>query len=123
MIRHARLVPALAWMGLIFWLSSQPSLPSAIFLFDGIDKVFHAGAYGVLGALLSLALGATTGRAASLAVVIASLYGVSDELHQYFVPGRSCDVFDWMADTGGAAVVVGMLAVWQRRLRGAREHP
>jgi len=121
MIRLTRALPALAWMGLIFWLSSQPKLPQVIFLFDGIDKLFHAGAYGVLGLLVAFAVGATTRRAAGVAVVIASLYGVSDELHQYFVPGRSCDVFDWLADTGGAAVAVALLGVWQRRVRAVRE--
>jgi len=118
-----RSLPALAWMGLIFFLSAQPKLPEVIFLFDGIDKLFHAGAYGVLGLLVSYALGVSSRRAALVAVALSSLYGASDELHQYFVPGRSCDVFDWLADTSGAAVAVAMLGVWQRRGRATREAP
>lgn len=39
-----------------------------------------------------------------LAVACASLYGVTDELHQYFVPGRACDPADWLVDTCGAAL-------------------
>ncbi len=39
-----------------------------------------------------------------LAIVCASLYGVTDELHQYFVPGRACDPADWLVDTCGAAL-------------------
>ena len=35
---------------------------------------------------------------------IVSIYGVSDEFHQYFVPGRSCDFLDWGADTLGATM-------------------
>lgn len=39
-----------------------------------------------------------------LAVACASLYGVTDELHQYFVPGRACDPADWLVDTCGAVL-------------------
>ena len=40
----------------------------------------------------------------ALAVACASLYGVTDELHQYFVPGRACDPADWLVDTCAAAL-------------------
>lgn len=39
-----------------------------------------------------------------LAIACASLYGITDELHQYFVPGRACDPADWLVDTCGAAL-------------------
>jgi len=32
----------------------------------------------------------------------AAFYGMTDEIHQYFVPGRSADPWDWLADTVGA---------------------
>jgi VanZ family protein len=51
-------------------------------------------------------------------VLIASLYGASDELHQYFVPGRSAEVADWVADTLGALVAV-LFAAWLFRSRRA----
>jgi VanZ family protein len=35
-----------------------------------------------------------------------SLYGASDELHQYFVPNRSCDFYDWLADSIGAVMAL-----------------
>ncbi|MDR0991105.1 MAG: VanZ family protein [Propionibacteriaceae bacterium] len=44
------------------------------------------------------------------AVVLASLYGVTDEFHQSFVPGRSPDPKDWMVDTIGA--ICGVVLVW-----------
>jgi VanZ family protein len=102
-----RVIPALAWAGLIFWLSSQTHLPSAIFLFAGIDKLFHAVTYGILALLLLWALPRTARRPALLAMALASAYGVSDELHQALVPGRSPDVVDWLADTAGAALALG----------------
>ncbi len=115
----ARVLPALAWAGLLFWLSSQSTLPSAVFLFDGIDKFFHAGAYGVLALLVWLALprGGGRTRRVVLALALASVYGVSDEVHQHWVPGRTTDVFDWLADTSGAALAVGGLELVLRRRR------
>ncbi|MFI5144557.1 MAG: VanZ family protein, partial [Ignavibacteria bacterium] len=35
-----------------------------------------------------------------------SLYGASDEFHQYFIPGRDCEFFDWVGDTVGAILAV-----------------
>lgn len=37
-----------------------------------------------------------------IAVTATSFYGVSDEIHQYFTPNRSVDIYDWVADTLGA---------------------
>lgn len=119
--RRLSLGLAVGWMGVLFWLSHQPSLPTPE-LFPGQDKLFHAIVYAILGALL---LGATRFRPPAyrrrqilLAVAIASLYGISDEFHQYFVPGRSADVLDWVADTLGAwlAVVAAarLAARWRR---------
>jgi VanZ family protein len=106
------LLPALAYAGLIFWLSSQPNpLP---FLPQGLlsqDKLLHALEYAVLGGLLFAGLrlaGLRTGLAIAVAVLAASAYGASDELHQSFVPNRTADVLDWVADTLGA--LAGALA-------------
>jgi VanZ family protein len=48
---------------------------------------------------------------------LSSLYGISDELHQSFVPGRTPDVHDWIADTWGAAVAIGVLSAVAFALR------
>jgi VanZ family protein len=39
-------------------------------------------------------------------LIFTSLYGASDEFHQYFVPGRDCEFFDWVGDTTGAIFAV-----------------
>ncbi len=98
--------PPVAYMALIFGLSSLrnplPAVTERVW-----DKALHAVEYGVLGALLAFALRASgAGRARSLLLgaFLASLYGASDELHQAFVPNRSCDVRDWVADTLGAVL-------------------
>jgi len=80
------------------------------------DKVYHALNFGVLALFLRLA----SGRA-WLAVLLASLYGATDELHQAFVPGRSADPADWLADTLGALAAVLLYERWARRARKAVE--
>lgn len=105
MKRLAYFIPAMAWAGLIFFLSSRHSLPS-LYPFEGFDKIVHASFYGVLAGLLLFGARGPWGRRAFAWAAVASAYGVTDELHQSFVAGRSCDVFDWLADTVGALVCV-----------------
>lgn len=99
---------AAAWGGLIFWLSSTPDAGGVFgFLPSGSDKVLHGGAFMVLAGLLTLA----TGRPL-LAAALALGYGTSDEVHQLFVPGRTADFADLLADGVGAAagsLLVGYL--------------
>ncbi|MBD0319601.1 MAG: VanZ family protein [Gemmatimonadetes bacterium] len=77
----------------------------------------HFGAYSVFGAALAYG-GAATGVGALPLVIAGSLYGVSDEVHQSFVPGRSPDPLDWVADTLG--VIAGVLAFFRFHRRRAR---
>jgi VanZ family protein len=123
--RRALAVVAVLYAAVIYWLSSlRNPLPFIHPWLPGEDKVLHAGAYALLGALLSSALIGVVrpGRALLLAVALASLYGVTDEWHQSFVPGRTCDALDWTADTvgalGGAALAIALVASLRRR--GAR---
>jgi hypothetical protein len=90
-----------AWAGVIFTFSAIPgsSLPG------GFSVQGHIGVYFILGALLTWALADDEARLSTvaLAILLASLYGVSDEFHQHFVPMRNPDVVDWVTDTVGAA--------------------
>ena len=102
-----------AMMALLFLLSSIPG--SSPLLWRSFNLTAHALAYGVLGALVLHALAGgrlrgITVRHAAGAVIVAGLYGVSDELHQRFVPGRTAELLDLSADVGGA--LCGVLAVW-----------
>ncbi|MGE3260466.1 MAG: VanZ family protein [Bacteriovoracia bacterium] len=92
----------LAYMGLIFWLSSLTVLPVAM-RFPYEDKFIHAAAYAVMGFLAANAFSEGPHKKRFwLAFMVASLYGISDEIHQAFVPGRDASVWDWCADTTGA---------------------
>lgn len=92
-----------AYCGLIFFLSAQSRFDFAPPGLWSFDKVIHMAEYGVLAALL---LRAT--QKARLSLLIAGLYGVSDEVHQYFVPGRSASPYDAIADVVGAGIVCGL---------------
>lgn len=105
------LIGAVLWAALLFWQSSSTGAGSFLaFLPAGSDKVMHAAAYAVLAALLSLA----TGRPA-LGAAVALGYGVTDEIHQAFVPGRFPSVGDLLADAVGAALGAGLVAYLVRR--------
>jgi VanZ family protein len=102
-------------MLLIFAISSVSNLPAVPG--NPSDKIEHFAEYGVLGVLLVRALGGrkwgtpTIGTAA-IAVVIAVVYGLSDEGHQYFVPGRQSDWHDALADAIGAGAASAAVYAW-----------
>ena len=103
------------YLAVIFAASSMSTLPEVASEFP--DKLEHAGEYAVLGLLLARALGGAswlslTLRCAVGAVAIAAVYGVFDEFHQLFVPGRDFDVRDMLADVAGASVAAGALWAW-----------
>jgi VanZ family protein len=101
---------AVLWMGVIFYLSAQPDLPHhpEAALDVVIKKLGHVTEYGVLAALAWWALrddrDAASWRAFLLAFGVAALYAISDETHQYFVPGRNPQPVDVGFDVAGAAL-------------------
>lgn len=98
---------------MIFYASSQSRIagPDVV----GFDKVVHFLVYGLLATLLVRIPGLRReGRLpVLLAVVLTSLYGVTDELHQTFTPGRELDVADWIVDTAGALLAATLYARWE----------
>ncbi len=111
------MVPMLVVMGTIFYLSSQ-TFSDAPSLFPGADKLVHFTIYAVLGATVIFAQSSETRnktiKSGLWVVAITSLYGLSDEFHQSFVPGRQPDILDWLADSFGAVVVS---LIWYLRHR------
>ncbi len=91
---------AVAWAAFLFLQSSSSTAGSFLAAFPpGSDKVVHGMAFGLLGALITLASGSPV-----LGVACAFLYGASDEIHQWFVPERASELLDLVADTVGGAV-------------------
>src|SRR5436305_9623314 len=84
-------LPVGLWAGVIFALSSIPGTRLPPIDLPLADKLVHALLYGVLGALLRRALDPTRGREAAvgkvlLAILLATAYGISDEIHQSWTP-------------------------------------
>jgi VanZ family protein len=99
-------------MGIIFYLSHQPGdfaqLPPLI----GLDKLLHAVAYGSLAGAFLYGLqpfvhDSNRSVIAVVVVLFCVVYGISDEFHQSFIPGRFDSPWDVMADGLGALLVVG----------------
>jgi VanZ family protein len=104
-------LPVVAWAGVIFAFSSIPSLGTDLGTWDTVGrKLAHAAEYAVLAVLLWRAL-----RRPVAAVLIASAYAVTDELHQTFVRGRAGSPVDWAIDTAGAVIGMCLLWLWLRR--------
>lgn len=108
-------LPVGIWMGIIFGLSSQPHLPSVPVLGAIVwgDKIEHAIAYAVGGWLIWRALGEMLfgWRRVIIAILIAAAYGMSDEIHQHFIPPRAFDMLDWAADIFGSAIAAVTLTL------------
>jgi VanZ family protein len=107
--RLVRFLPALAYMGLVFWMSSQViRIPVELPGWLTWDKLLHAMEYGLLGFLLMLGvrpLCKRTGTAVAIVVALGLAWGVSDEFHQSFVKGRNGnDPGDMAADLVGSTL-------------------
>lgn len=85
-------------------------------LFNNQDKLEHFLAYAVLAVLLTFALNIQNKfkvllkNAYLFSVLVIVVYGSIDELHQLFVPGRSCEFYDWCADFIGG--IIGIYLVY-----------
>ena len=121
----------IVWMSFIFYMSNQPAEVSSqqsdlvvqLLNIFGIDlnsyfgdlatfiirKGAHMTEYFILFLLWYrvLVLYVDSKKAKFYALGLVFLYASSDELHQYFVPGRSCEFKDVMIDTSGG--LIGLL--------------
>ena len=99
-------LPILIYCLLIFAQSSYPS-PESVPDWPYLDKLLHIAAYAFMGALFfrafrTLRIKNQLKLVMILSILFASLYGISDELHQYFVPFRNADLMDVLADILGS---------------------
>jgi len=106
--------PVVGYMAVIFYLSSltQPPLPDSI-----SDKQGHSIGYTGLGVLMVRALvgglpARVRWRDALLAIALTVAYAGTDEFHQWFVPGRTADLWDLMADARGAVIAAVLCWAW-----------
>lgn len=139
------LIATLFWMGLIFYFSSQPaeaSLNASGKVLVSMDKLekeevqnisdrrvwnmqntirkyAHFIVYFILGFLMVLSSALIWGKKHQVYLhswLAASLYGATDELHQYYVPGRGATLTDIGLDMAsalvGTAIGIGIITIW-----------
>ena len=114
-------LPPVLWAGFIFFVSAQPK---ETFVKLGLSGLLlsiggHLVVYFVLMSLLVLALrlgsDAPQKWAYALSFLLVALYGLSDEYHQSFVPGRTATIVDWIVDLIGAGIAWIVLLRWEKR--------
>src|SRR5215831_1574448 len=116
--------PVLGYAAAIYYFSSLPKPEEQLpeFVRDLSDKLLHVLEYGILGALWYRAFRwaagpRIAGSAVLLAVVAGSIYGMTDEVHQAFVPMRTASLLDWIADSLGTVIGVRGLSWIEQRQR------
>lgn len=114
---------ALRWGALLVWAATVWTLSSRSdpkgdlrFPWEVPDKLVHGLEFAVGGALAAAAFRTTALRSPALAAVVAcAVWGCVDEIHQGFVPGRSTEAGDLIADVTGAALGAILLSVVANR--------
>ena len=102
-----RFVPALIWMGIIFYFSSRQTIGiggDSYWLRFFILKSFHLIEYATLFVLINFAINSKINS-----IFIAYLYGITDEIHQSFIPGRTSKVTDTLIDLLG--IFIGLFVL------------
>lgn len=100
-------IPWLLFSLTIIYFSNQESIDFLDDTFYLSDKILHFIAYFCYGLTIQFALINSNNynqkKFIVTVIIIGSLFGVSDEVHQYFIEGRSSEILDWVADTLGIA--------------------
>jgi VanZ family protein len=109
-------LPLVVYCAMVFIQSAFPA-PEKLPSFFLMDKMIHFALYAVMGILFyraykTLPLAYRYQILMLLSFTSASLYGISDEIHQHFVPYREADFFDVVADAIGAACGVYLYHYW-----------
>lgn len=112
-------LPAIFWLSAIFIQSSISNLSTPDFGFKLQDKLTHLIEFGILAYLLIRAFMFQNNHffktnAIWATFIFASLYAVTDELHQLLVPGRAGDIYDVFADILGIVVVIILFKYWEK---------
>lgn len=106
---------------MIFIQSSFPSNKFPDVEFEFFDKLIHLLLYAVLFLLFVYSLKNQNKYiklkqyAPAFSLLFTVFYGASDEIHQLFVVNRSCDLYDWLADSAGALLVFLILIIFKSK--------
>ena len=114
-----RFIPAVVWMAFIYYSSSQTGddvgsmmqIIQAVFPFIEDLNFMHFVTYFILAACFDFAFNdySRKSKYKVLIVLLCVLYGITDEIHQSFVGGRTPDIVDIRNDGIGALIFVLMV--------------
>lgn len=143
-IKWIKFLPAILWMGIIFYLSHQPAeissdlsgglLEKILRAIRGITnselvgsyhgllrKIAHFGTYFVLGLLMMYAFSKNkVSKQYLMTFFIGLVFAVSDEFHQLFIQGRAAQIMDVLIDMSGiclALLLIKIFSLWYKRQR------
>lgn len=117
-------LPPIFWMGIIFFLSSRPTIKTTQIYWQDflIKKTAHFVEYAILSFLYIRAFlgnGLPRKKTFILAFLVSLIYAVSDEYHQSLVPGREPRIRDVVIDSIGALFAIYIVALepsWARKI-------
>jgi VanZ family protein len=103
------LIPVIGISIAIVLLSNQATFELPVWKIIGFDKLAHLGAFFAYGLCVQFAYSGLSNTPLKkniilYTILISALFGASDEIHQYFVPGRTADIIDFIADVTGASL-------------------
>jgi len=116
-------LPVVVYMIIIFIASSLPEKKLPEIGFEMNDKIIHIGEYFLLYLLFFLSFSniekdnIISKNLFTFSFILTVFYGITDELHQALVPGRSADIFDIVADIFGALLGILFLKFYFRLLK------
>ena len=114
-------IAVIAYCAVIFWLSHQSSPPVPEMRFPGEDKLAHMVLFGGLATIISVGQHRSghprpTWARRYAPILFAAVYGMTDEIHQLFIPLRTFSLLDWLADILGAGLAYGVCGRFFRAL-------
>lgn len=120
--RFIYFVPWLFLSLAIIYVSNQNHID---FLKDGFmfeDKILHFFAYLIYGLTIQFAFinskNINERKFFTIVILIGATFALTDEIHQYFVEGRSSDIFDWISDTLGivTSLLFRNIVLWSKSI-------
>lgn len=106
----------------IFLISANPKPPEPLGMagleISHVDKIYHFFLYAFFGIAIYIASIKTDfspEKSIKISFLLGSFYAFTDEIHQSFVPGRSCDALDFLVDAAGIAAGIVFL-IWKKDL-------
>ncbi len=111
-------LPVYLYLIFIFYFSSQSIIPTSTYLSHTLfikPFIQHILIYTILALLIYRALSHTKNPSKLLVVFTTTLYGVIDEIHQYYIPGRTFELLDIGMDFSGAILALILIYIFRKR--------